>query len=178
MQLESQFQEKLDIEEAWIVTRRPLALDEPVLSMLKNKLLKTNAAYSYFVDARFGQHDFVTLWDRLNLVSDARWKEKRKSRAAEGKPEQLTFVLSPPTLCAATHAIALFNPRSVTRPRFGRAAYYGGGMPIGVYALDLVLFDQLVSLLNEVYVDCEKNPGQAFPKDLSVGGVFRLLTPP
>jgi transcriptional regulator with XRE-family HTH domain len=177
MKLESDFQDKLDIEETWIVTRRPLALDEPILSMLKNKLLNTNAAFAYFVDARTGGHDFVTLWDRLDLESDPTWNEKRKRRTKEGKPEQFTCVLSPPTLCASTHTIALFNPRSVTRPRFGRAAYYGGSAPLGVYALDLVLVDQLVGLLKDVYIDCEKNPGQAFPKDPSIGGAFTLLQP-
>jgi transcriptional regulator with XRE-family HTH domain len=177
MQLESDFQKKLDIEESWIITRRPLALDEPVLSMLKSNILNTDAAYVYFVDARSGRQDFITLWDRLDLASDARWKEKREGRTKDGKPEQLAFVLSPPTLCASTHTIALFNPRSATRPRFGRTAYYGGGTPIGVYALDLVLVDQLVSLLKEVYIDCEKNPGQSFPKDPSVGGAFTMLNP-
>jgi transcriptional regulator with XRE-family HTH domain len=175
MKLEYEFQGSLDIEEAWVVTRRPLALEEPVFSMLKNKLLNTDANYVYFVDERFGKHDFETLWNRLGLESDDRWKKKKAKRVAAGDPEQLTFVLSPPTLCAATHTLALFNPRSATRPRFGRAVYYGGGAPIGVYALDLVLYEQLASLLKEVYIDCEKNPEQPFPMAPRVGGTFTML---
>lgn len=175
MQVESQFQERLDIEEAWIVTRRPLALDEPVLSMLRSKLLNTEATYVYFVDARTGEHDFRTLWDRLDLESETSWLEKCKTRTAAGKPEQLRVVLSPPTLCASTHTISLFNPRSTTKARFGRAAYYGGGTAIGVYPLDRVLYEQLVSALRDVYTDCEKNPGTVFPRDARTWGSFRLL---
>jgi transcriptional regulator with XRE-family HTH domain len=173
-QLEFQFQGKLDIEEAWIVTRRPMALDEPVLSMLKSKLLHTDANYVYFVDARTGEDDFKTLWNRLYLEGNPHWLGKKKQRAAAGTREQLTFVLSPPTLCASIHTVSLFNPRSTTKPRFGRAAYYGGGTPIGVYPLDFVLYEQLVSLLKEVYVDCEKNPERMFPKDPTVWGSFKI----
>jgi hypothetical protein len=176
MQLESHFQEHLDIDEAWIVARRPMALEEPVLSMLKSKLLNTDANYVYFVDVRTGEHDFRTLWNRLDLESDTNWQKKIRSRATV-KSEQLTFVLSPPTLCASTHTISLFNPRSATKPRFGRSAYYGGGTPIGVYPLDFVIYEQLVSLLKDVYVDCERNPGQSFPKDTAIWGSFRLLNP-
>jgi transcriptional regulator with XRE-family HTH domain len=173
-QLEFQFQKNLDIEEAWIVTRRPMALEEPVLSMLKSKLLNTDANYVYFVDTRTGEDDFKTLWNRLDIETNPHWMEKRKKRAAAGEREQLTFVLSPPTLCASIHTISLFNPRSTTKPRFGRAAYYGGGTPIGVYPLDFVLYEQLVSLLKEVYVDCEKNPKRAFPQDPTIWGSFKL----
>lgn len=175
MRLEFEFQKGLDIEESWVVTRRPLALDEPALSMLKEKLLNTDANYVYFVDARSGRYDFATLWHRLELDKNVRWQEKRKHRFAEGKPDQLACVLSPPTLCAPTHTIALFNPRSTTKPRFGRAAYYGGGTPIGVYALDFVLYEQLVSLLKEIYVDCAKNPEESFPKDATNWGTFTML---
>jgi transcriptional regulator with XRE-family HTH domain len=178
MKVESAFQEKLDIEECWIIGRRPLALEEPVLSMLKSKLLNTNGRYVYFVDARFGASDFDTLWHRLALESDVQWKTKKKKRSATGEPEQLTFVLSPPPLCASTHTLALFNPRSESKPRFGRSVYYGGGMPVGVYTLDIVLYEQLVAVLKEVYLDCEKNPGAAFPKDQKMWGTFRLLAPP
>jgi transcriptional regulator with XRE-family HTH domain len=176
MGVESKFQESLDIDEAWIVTRRPLALDEPVLSMLKSKLLNTDASYVYFVDSRTGAHDFRTLWHRLDLVSDHDWIQKTKDRAASGKSEQLKVVLSPPTLCASTHTISLFNPRSETKARFGRAAYYGGGMPIGVYPLDRVLYEQLVGVLKEVYVDCERSPGKTFPRDTTMWGGFCLQT--
>jgi len=176
MQLESNFQLTVDFEEAWIIAARPLALNEPVLNMLKRKLLETNATYTYFVDARFGENDFATLWSRLDLASDPIWKEKRRNKKKGREP--LAFVLSPPALCASTHSLALFNPRSETRSRFGRAVYYSDGRPIGVYPLDLVLFDQLVSLLTEAYVDCEKHPEQPFPKDPSLGGTFRLLKPP
>ncbi len=176
MQLEFQFQSKIDIEEAWVVTRRPMALEEPAFTMLKSKLLDTDANYVYFVDARTGEYDFKTLWNRLSLASDPRWMEKRMQRLALNRPEQLTFVLSPPTLCASNHTVALFNPRSDTKPRFGRTAYYGGGVPIGVYPLDLVLYEQLVSLLREVYVDCENNPEQTFPKD-AIWSSFKLIAP-
>ncbi len=176
MKVESTFQEELDVEECWIISRRPLALEDPVLSMLKSKLLNTDARYVYFVDARFGKRDFDTLWDRLNLESDIQWKRK-KGAAARGR-NQLTFVLSPPPLCASTHSLALFNPRSDDKPRFGRSVYYGGGTPVGVYTLDVVLYEQLVSTLKEVYLDCEKHPGTPFPKDQNLWGTFRLLTPP
>src|SRR5208282_1869512 len=80
MEVESQFQERLDIEEVWIVTRRPLALGEPILSMLRSKLLNTEATYVYFVDSRTGEHDFRMLWGRLDLESKTRWSEKCKIR--------------------------------------------------------------------------------------------------
>lgn len=60
-------------------------------------------------------------------------------------------------------------------PDSARAAYYGAGSPIGVYPLDFVLCEQLVSLLKEVYFDCEKNPGEWFPKNAAMSGSFKLL---
>lgn len=178
MEEESNFQLGLDIDEAWTITERPMALDEPVLSMLKKKLLTTNASYVYFVSARYGEEDFVKLWDRLGLGSDSQWQEKQAKRREAGYPAQLAFVLSPPTLCAPTHTIALFNPRSPTKPKFGRTAHYGLGNPIGVYALDMTLVERLVALLKDVYIDCEKNPGVTFPKDPSICGGFTLLPTP
>jgi len=178
MSVESNFQLSLDIEEAWTVTERPMALNEPVLAMLKEKLLTTNASYVYFVSARYGEEDFAKLWDRLGIKADSRWREKQAERRKEGKPAQLAFVLSPPTLCAPTHTIALFNPRSPTKPKFGRTVHHGFGGPVGVYALDMMLVNRLVSFLNDIYIDCEKNPGVTFPTDPSIYGSFRLLPSP
>jgi hypothetical protein len=178
MSVESNFQLSLDIEEAWTVTERPMALNEPALTMLKEKLLTTNASYVYFVSARYGEEDFAKLWDRLGIKADARWQKKQAERRKEGKPAQLAFVLSPPTLCVPTHTIALFNPRSPTKPKFGRTVHYGLGGPIGVYALDMMLVNRLVSFLNDIYIDCEKNPGVTFPRDLSIYGGFKLLPTP
>ncbi len=143
----------------------------------KRRAADTDANYVYFVDRRFGAEDFALLWDRLGLKSDNDWKAKQLQRREKEKPIQLAFVLSPPTLCAPKHTLALFNPLSTMKSKFGRAAYFADGTPIGVYPLDIILFDRLVSVLKDVYVDCEKAPGQTFPRDPGILGGFTLLSP-
>jgi transcriptional regulator with XRE-family HTH domain len=176
MQLESSFQDTLDLDDVWMVTRRPMALHEPILGLLKRKLLNTKTKYVYFVDRRFGEEDFRALWFRLNLEADPGWVAKDAARKLSGAAHQLAFVLSPPTLCAPTHTLAIFNPMSEAKRTFGRTAIYQGDDPIGVYAMDRNLIREVISLLMVVYPDLRNNPGQSFPKDPKTYGSFTLVS--
>jgi len=176
MLLESEFQDKLEIDDVWMVTRRPMALHEPVLSWLRKKLLNTGTRYTYFVDRRSGEEDLKTLLFRLNLEAHPEWQAKDAARKDKGHPAQLAFVLSPPALGTPTHTLAIFNPLSGSKPKFGRTAFYQGDEPLGVYAMDPTLVKEVISLLLEVYPDCKSNPGQWFPKDLKSHGTFSLIS--
>ena len=178
METESEFQDKLVLEEVWIVTRRPMSMEGPYLKWLRGKLLNSDCIYTYFVDARFGESDFATLWDRLDLESDPEWRKKVELRHQTNMQEQLRFVLCPPALSAANHTVALFNPRSLTLPKFGRVGYYDNGIPIGVHGIDRSLYDQVVTLIKEFIADCEKYPNQPFPRDPSIHGTYKLITLP
>lgn len=175
---ESRFQDSLDFEEAWVVTRRPMALHEPVLSTLRGRLLNSDARYVYFVDRLLGEEDFKTLWLRLNLSAYPGWVEKNNARRAKTPPPlpQLVFVLSPPTLCGITHTLAIFNPRSKIKPKFGRTAFYLGDSYAGVYAMDRGWIKQTASLLMDIYFDCERHPGEPVPQDPKLNGSFTLIS--
>ena len=125
-----------------------------------------------------GEEDFKTLWFRLRLSADPEWVEKEGCGAQGEEPiASIGFrAKSTDIVCGITHTLAIFNPRSKTKPKFGRTAFYLGDSYVGVYAMDRGWINQTVSLLMDIYSDCESRPGEPVPKDPKLYGSFTLIS--
>ncbi|HTU47438.1 MAG TPA: helix-turn-helix transcriptional regulator [Bryobacteraceae bacterium] len=160
---EAKFQTQANIAAMWIVTDRPLAVREPMKSVLRDRLRNESTEFVYFLDSSLGERPFQDLWSLLASELPA---------TKETVAKRLKCVLTPASFCL--YHFAICNPGDDREAMFGRAIFYSAGRAVGYAAMDSDQVDRAYRLLDPSYRICEASPGQEVPTEY---GKFRLVQP-
>jgi len=117
-----------EVEEVWVVTKKPLTVKAGHYEQLRDRLVKQNIRFTYFIDPGGGKGQFLELYGKLqgDPALDSAAKKRLSSR--------LRCVVVPSTL--TIFGFVLFNPNIVGR-MFGRSVVMDDyGLTIGVIPMD------------------------------------------
>jgi transcriptional regulator with XRE-family HTH domain len=134
------------ISEMWIVTSHPLAQQDEMYQALKDRIIRQETDFVYFIDSSVGESPIRALWSRIAA-------EEPDQRTTLLK--RLRCVLIPRSFCLDHYAIC--NPGQLPR-MYGRMIIYASGIPRGFLSMDTQQVLRAYHLLAPIYQQIQLQP--------------------